>query len=331
MAQAQPATEVAGHREGSRWIHAEPSGEELAQWFAANVRIHDGLRHEHYVSGIVLIPQTEKHRETLENGNIVSRERLTFTPYPTASARLAYFHDWIAVLQEDKDVGWAIEPDPTVARSDPLPAGFFPYRVAWQNDAGAPVEKRFIGCSMQVRVWSRDIRSGERGTPLMVPPAGSKIVPTMGYRGPDENALMKAQTGAVGRALALAGMLVIPGTGIATAEDVQEALSVPGGEAQPQLPAEPASGPEGAAEPQLPLAGGPGEKPPTPVEQQRARAAELIGELQAYPDKLAEVKAWASERKLDLNDIRGQALRGAVKLLERKLDEAQSSDGKAES
>jgi hypothetical protein len=322
MAQAQGATAIEGYRVGSRWVHNEPSGEELAQWFSANVRIHDGLDHAHYVSGIVLIPQTEKHKVTLENGNIVQRERLTFTPYPTAAARLAYFMDWVAVQQEHRDVVWAIEPDQTLARDGGLPAGFFRYTVAWKNDAGAPIEKRFIGCSMQVRVWAHDIRAGGKGRPVMEPAPGSKIVPTMGRFGADENALMKAQTGAVGRALALAGMLVLPGTGIATAEDVQEALAAPGAGAEPQLPAEPASGPEGAAE-------GPSTDASTDAsistaDQQRARAAELIGALQEYPDKLAEVQAWASERKLDLNDIRGQALRGAVRKLEKALEEAHS-------
>jgi hypothetical protein len=58
----------------------------------------------------------------------------------------------------------------------------------------------------------------------------------------------------------------------------------------------------------------------------RQQAAELIGSLQEYPAKLEEVREWAKGRDIDLSDIPEDALRGAVRLLERKLRDAQTPD-----
>jgi pyruvate/2-oxoglutarate dehydrogenase complex dihydrolipoamide acyltransferase (E2) component len=143
-------------------------------------------------------------------------------------------------------------------------------------------------------------------------------VPTVGRYGADENALMKAQTGAIGRTLAFAGMLVIPGTGVATAEDVQEAIaggvSLSGDSGAPQA-ALPVSAPSEAAEaPETAAASEP-----------RERVAELVGALQEFPDALKEVHAWAEERKIDLADIKDPQLRGAVRKLETVLEKARST------
>ena len=224
MANAQQAQE--GYREGSRWINERPTGEELAAWFTENVTLHEGLEHSKYVSGIVVIEQKERVRVAIDRADgqgkaISEHERLTYTPYPTASARLVYWRDY---LELNAEKGWRgdIIPDPTVIRphGSTLPAGFFRYTV--KEDSGKDIA--FVGCSMQAVITGPDIRAGVAGREILVAPAGSKVVKTVGRYGADENALMKAQTGAMGRALGFAGMLVLPGTGIATAEDVREAI-----------------------------------------------------------------------------------------------------------
>lgn len=312
---ANPPIGVEGFREGSRWIHHKPGGDELAEWFAKNVTIHEGLKHSDYITGIVLIPQKERSKVTGENGQILDIERLTFTPYPTTGARIAYLRDWSAVEAEKREVRlrWEIAADESLARQGHLPGGFFPYNPKWIGDNGKENTKPFVGCSMGLRVYEMDVRSGHEGRLIHKAPCGSKVVPTVGRYGADENALMKAQTGAIGRTLAFAGMLVIPGTGVATAEDVQEAIaggvSLSGDTGAPAA-ALPASEPS-AQEPE--------EAKPT---DQRAAAAEAIGALQEFPDHLKEIHAWAEERKIDLSQITDEQLRGAVRKLETTLAKA---------
>lgn len=325
-----PANAIDGFREGSRWIHQKPSGEELAAWFKENVTLHDGLEHKDYITGIVLIPQKERAKETAQNGQIVDVERLTFTPYPTTGARVAYLRDWIAAesAKSEHPLLWEIVPDESLKRTDMLPGGFFAYVPRWTSDAGKEMSKSFVGCSMQLRVYERDIRSGGKGREILIAPSGSKVVPAIGRYGADENALMKAQTGAIGRTLAFAGMLVIPGTGVATAEDVQEAIA--GGVPMSGVSDEAPQATLPAAEP---VAAKDAERPPDTAAEPtdlRARAAELIGALQAHPEKLAEVHAWAEERSFDLAEMKPQqALRGAVRKLERSLQEAEAAPGPA--
>lgn len=313
MADAQPAE---GYREGSRWINQRPSGEELADWFAKNVTLHEGLEHGKYVSGIVVIEQKEKRREVIpksdgSGGVIVERETLTYTPYPTASARLVYWRDYLALEGHEEWEG-RIEPDPTVERST-LPAGFFRYSVALPDDAGRDKPPTaFVGCSMRARILGPDIRAGLAGKDITVAPAGSKVVPVINHWGKaDENALMKAQTGAVGRALALAGMLVLPGTGIATAEDMRETLVA-------EEPPAAAGAPDAAL---------PGEGAESQVAgDPKAEALELITTLQAdYPAEHEKWVAWAQETKTDVNELSGQKLRAVVRRLRKHVDAGKAS------
>jgi hypothetical protein len=125
--------------------------------------------------------------------------------------------------------------------------------------------------------------------------------------------MMKAETGAVGRALGMAGMLVIPGSGIATAEDMQEAMAGAQGVAldgvNVGLESEDTAG--AAAAP-----------------------ADLGAEIEAmlkkieedFPGKLEEVQAWAREKKLRLNDLTDAQKRSVhrqlTKVIERALSEA---------
>lgn len=311
MATAQESA-LEGFREGSRWINQRPTGEQLAEWFKTNVTIHEGLKHESYVSGIVVIEQKEKIRQIIPKADgtgsvIAENERLTYTPYPTASARLVYWRDYLA-LEGHEEWRGMIEPDPSVGGSA-LPAGFFRYSVEEDKD-GRKKTTSFVGCSMRARILGPDIRAGVAGREIMVAPAGSKVVSVVAPWGKaDENALMKAQTGAVGRALAMAGMLVLPGTGIATAEDVRETLAAE----------EPPAAAAGAAEASLP--GGSGESEVAAPGDPKAEALELISTLQAeYPAEHEKWVAWAKETQTDVQELTGTKLRGVVRRLRKHVD-----------
>ena len=175
------------------------------------------------------------------------------------------------------------------------------------------------------RDW-RDATPEERATlaPLREG-IGTKQIPLLrrGWNNsvqPDENVLMKAETGAFGRALGFAGIFVV--SGIATAEDMAEAAAqgqpvVEAAPTPPQAPPEPAG-------------------PRTSVElsadteaRLRERAATLWKSLsEQHPDKTPEFHAWAKERKLaNLSDAQGPVLIGVVKKLQKLVDEAQEAEG----
>lgn len=311
-------------REGSRWYNERPSSDDVAKWFKANVPVYEGLDVEDYIAGITLINAVEKTKEATgfrDNGTPIIEEvhSVVYTPYPRVDTRIKYFHDLMA-LKADEWYG-AIEPVAVeLQRGVHMPPGFFPHKVVTQGG-----ETRFVCCSMKVTVWEREgfeekpiinTRTGEQtfvrtGKKVIdAPPATKMIACVRKYA--DENALMKAETGAVGRALGMAGMLVVPGAGVATAEDLQELAS------QEAQPAEP----EAKAQPEEPGSSG---KEPTDDEL-RERAKGLIEALKQYPDAFKAFQAWATERNLgQLSETVSPALRGVVRQLERKLDEAERS------
>lgn len=299
---------LAGTQEGSRWINVAPTGDQVAAWFAENVKLHDGLEHKHYVQGITLIPQKDKPR-IVEDGKVVDDlERLVYIPYAKVETRIAYFWDWVATLGETTNVSAAIVPA-EIRRirgegltNENLPDGFFRFPV--KDAAGKDVP--YLGCSMQVQVRERTIRSGDAGRMVLGPPAGTKVVPMLDRYGPDDNAFMKAETGAVGRALGMAGMLVIPGSGVATAEDMLENAGGRGAGSSGDVPAAiPGGGVEG---------------------DPREHVVAMLDELQAdFPEAHQAVQEWAKERKLTLSDITDSALRGVVRFLEKTLAEAKEA------
>lgn len=317
-------------QEGSRWYNERPTGEDISQWFRENVHIEEGLDPADYVTGITLIPGEEKSKEVVgyrDNGSPVIEERinLAYTPYPRVDTRVKYFHDLMA-LKADEWVGY-IEPiEVPTPKGTHLPPGFFTFRV--QEDNGVTT---FICCSMKVTVYKRgtvkeehrqinngrgDITTVTRRTGEVIidgPPATKMIGVRKRYA--DSFSLMKAETGAVGRALGLAGMLVVPGAGVATAEDMAE---VPDIEARPPEPVA-----EGAAQPQA----GPQETGPTDDEL-RQEAASIIEEMRLhFPEALEDFRAWAKERNMGkLSEVTQPALKGVVRQLERKLDEARESN-----
>jgi hypothetical protein len=183
----------------------------------------------------------------------------------------------------------------------------------------------YVGCSMRVRILERStVTFGEevkrvddngrphlhrvmRGTPIFEYPHASKIVQVVGKYDVDHFSVMKAETGAIGRALGMAGMLVIPGSGVATAEDMQE------------VPTAAATSP----------AAPPAQLPPEQVGESdddiRAHVARNLTELAKYPEALAQFQEWARGRGLTtLEGLEGANLKGVARKLDRSLHEAKS-------
>lgn len=192
-----------------QWIGERPSFEDLSAWFHT-VPLHDGMDHNAYVSGITLIEQIER-RNVSANGRISAVEELIYTAYPRVETRIKYFWD---MIERNKWVG-KIEPVPSGEHN--LPDGFFRLEVTEAGDRVVPL----IGRAMQVSIW---IPPPPPGTTLVhgwldYPPE-VRTVPLLRNGLVDPDAFAKASTGAIGRALGAAGILVLPGGGLSTAEDV---------------------------------------------------------------------------------------------------------------
>lgn len=225
-------------KEGNRWYNERPKGDDIADWFSTAVEIPEGLKAANYVAGVVLIPGKEKANEPWgfnDRGLPMWQEveNLVFTPYMKVETRVQFFHDLMAANSED----WlgVIEPVEPEEPNGKLPPGFSRIVVAEKDNAQVP----FVTCTMKVTVYKRssvetrtrlDTRTGvlhtsRNGETLIDAAPATKMVPLLDrWKKADPHALEKAETGAIGRALGMAGMLVIPGTGIATAEDMQQAL-----------------------------------------------------------------------------------------------------------
>lgn len=289
-------------REGSRWINERPDGEEVAKWFKESVTLHEGMGHEDYVSGVTIIPAKETYStigyvDGSPDPIIGDMMALTFTPYIRVDTRIRYFWDWMA--KHDEWIG-TIE-RVKVAEQDPhLPDGFFYQQVRRADDK----EVTFIGCSMRVTVVKRD-----GGEAVIEAPAATKLVPVLNRYGEDPNAMMKAETGAIGRALGFAGILVAPGSGIATAEDMQEAITLAQG----------AGAAPAAPEPQLP-------SEPESEDELRKMAEQRLNDLRQYPGPWATFQEWAQERSFKtLADVGVPQLKGMIRKLDKMLDDAVES------
>jgi hypothetical protein len=314
-----------------------PTGEEVAAWFEANVQVHEKLDLKHYVQGITMIPNTEKSKavvgwDAATGAPVIQQvENLVFTPYAKVETRIKYWNDLMAKMADE----WlgVIEPVPPPTAPKNLPPGYFPFSVA----AGDKGVYRYIACQMKVTVFKRDTvkwkeyRNSETGGIVRVREGetiidaapGTKMVPMMGRYDPDPSSLMKAETGAIGRALGMAGMLVIPGSGVATAEDMQEALS--GGQQ--------ASLPEDQSLPVDQPQGGPASAPRPAVQR------ETIGDLQQqvvatlnalkgeFPEVFEQYRAWAQERGIgQINEVEdARVLQGMLTKADRELTDARAA------
>lgn len=304
---------VAPVQEGSRWLHNPPSGADFAAWFAENVPMHEGLHAEEYVNGVVLIPNKEKRKVTRQDsqGNpaIVEVEHLSFAPYPQVETRVRYFWEWCRV----NDYLGEIEPVTSREQSASLPQGVFLTKI--QGLDGKPYT--FLNATFQVRVYKYDARTGGKGRPIMLPPPADKTVNLHGRFGPDVNAAMRARTGAIGRALGFAGMLVVPGAGISSAEDMQDHL-----EGVSALPQTPGAAPTTVVEVETAPAAVPADAPAveTGEDELRAMVRDLTNALKKDHEEVwAGIEAWASERDLDLAEPPAASLRSLEKQLRRKL------------
>lgn len=300
-------------QEGSRWRHARPSEEEVKKWFDGQP-LDEGMNNDDFVSGIVLIPANEKVKVPSEDGRRVEeRYEATFTPYVRVDMRVLYF----TRLAEKRDLIRVIEPA-AVPIVDDKASGYYNANMAaglwWHmttNSEGASV--RYLVSTWQVSLYERHawlaMKEGDGRPPAILQGIGSKQ--TGG--GADLNAIMKAETGAIGRALGAAGILVV-GTGVATAEDMQESLE--GGGALGAAPETALAATQRTAA-----------DPTAQLQQLRASAIELEAEMRNYPATWQDFTAWWGERAKqggwkEIADVPLDALRGIVGKMERAIDKA---------
>jgi hypothetical protein len=193
----------------------KPTEEEIAKWFAG-FKLHEGLDHAQYVGGIVAIENRD-------------RGQSLWMLYINATARIAYFWDWIDKNGYVADINvtgpfeMEIElPDEKKSRQFYMAAEITVVKPE-END-GQTIVRRVSGRKQVDKVVFRRGYNGQPGRIL-----------------PDSNALMKAETGAIARALGTIGMLALPGSGLATAEDMVEFLGVPEPSAEQTQAAAPAA------------------------------------------------------------------------------------------
>ncbi len=354
----EPPRVVPAQRAGSRWLHAAPSEQEVREWFETQ-NLHPGMQHAPYVSGIVLIGAEEKVNVTLRRQSgaqyVEKVEQAVFVPYVKVDTRIAYFRDYVRLLnavelqvsegesltlpQEFGDYYGVIRPVPQTIIADEgsayfnanLPAGFAVYPVR-ESDSKI---SRYLVATYEAAIFKRG--GGDKPDQVVVRGQGSKQT-AMKRNYPDDNAIMKAETGAVGRALGVLGMLVV-GTGVATAEDVQEAIAAPTGGASgattATLPAmarsdvtteamiaemkpPPMDAPDALGGEEL----GSALSLPDDNDGLRKLALDLRREMESkFPDAWAAYTTWWNERGFaPLNELEGPSLRGAVIKLQRDLD-----------
>lgn len=317
-------------QEGSRWWNQRPSSEEVAKWFEG-VPLHEEMDHNRYINGIVLIEQSTKTNEIEgehQDGAPKIREdvhNLTYTPYPKVETRVQYFHDLMAKHEED----WMGVIEPVGGGENGLPPGFFIRTISTEKG-----DFKFLCCTIQVKVFLRStvkeqiLQTGHRGEPKILRSGqtviegapGTKIVRmATRYQYPDENSVMKAETGAVGRALGMAGMLIIPGAGVATAEDMHEAKD----HEENPIPA------EKKKQAKLPESKSAGDKKTSDLSEE---ATSIVSKLKKdFPEVFTDFKAWCEDR--DINSLaevtEPSVLRGLIKKAKKQL--AAAEKGKAES
>lgn len=303
-------------QEGARWRWHRPSSEQVATWFGTQ-HLDENMEHDHYIGGVVLIPQNEKVKYTMPDGGTTERFEQVFTPYVQIGTRVGYFH----ALAEKRGLIPVLEPVEVPRSKNPGSAYFNAHMDAglWWHVVQGDENKalRYLCATWRVALYDPPsyaaMRRGDKPLPVREG-RGTKQV----TGGADPNAIAKAQTGAVGRALGVAGILVI-GTGIATAEDMQELPgygATPPGPEQAQLPTVPSEIAPGAQpEPE-------GVDPTEQLEALRSKAMALQTKMQEdTPEAWREFVAWWQERKTEegwqeLGNVPFEGLKAVVSKME---------------
>ena len=302
-------------QEGARWRYHRPSSSAVAEWFATQP-LDEGMDHTHYVGGVVLIPANEKVTYTRPDGGQVQRYEQTFTPYVQIGTRVGYFRR----LAEHRGLIPVIEPAPVPRSKDPRSPYFnsnMEEGLWWHLVAGSDGNAvRYLCATAQVGLYDKQSYLALINKQPALPVISGRGTKQVGG-GPDVNMIARAQTGAVGRALGVAGILVI-GTGIATAEDMQEFAGYGGTSAAPSLPAVPSE--IAAGEP-------PPVDPSAQFDQLKSRALALQTQLQEQsPEQWSAFLSWWQERAKaegwsGIDAVPYEALKGVVSRMERTLAE----------
>jgi hypothetical protein len=330
-------------RHGSRWLYDAPDEAQVKEWFNTQP-LHPGMDHGPYLGGIVIITAKEKFQQTMANASgaafVRESERTVYVPYVKVDTRIAYFWDLVRQMTEadpkDREFVGVIEPVPVKVITDPssayynehLPEGFFILPIR-NSDEG---HNRYLGARWRTAIYEREsyarVLNGSKERPVLQGIGTKQSLLAKRYA--DDNVVMKAETGAIGRALGVAGILVV-GTGVATAEDMQEAQAAPSQPSPseaPQASLPPVQGAiQGAEAGQVsaPPAEAPAEE--TPQDQDAAnqqRVRDLAAELKAeFPEAFQEYSRWYTEDRQfpAVDQLTGPALSGAIVKLERTLDE----------
>jgi len=305
--------------EGGRWRFHRPTSDQVAAWFATQP-LDEGMAHDQYIGGVVLIPQSEKVRYTRSDGGTSERHEQVFIPYVSIGTRVGYArrlgeHRGLIYHTEPAEVPRSTRPDSPYFNGN-MPPGLWWHIVA-DGDGKA---LRYLCATTNVGLYEPQSFAAKLRKEPVMPLVGGQGTKQVGG-GPDPNQIAKAQTGAIGRALGVAGILVI-GTGIATSEDMMElpgygATSVSPEQAQlPAIPSEIATG-----EP-------PPVDPTAQLDQLRSRALALQTQLQEQSgDAWTEFVNWWNERRkaegwANLDSVPFESLKGVVAKMERTLAEA---------
>jgi hypothetical protein len=279
----------------------------VAEWFSTQP-LDDGMRHEHYVGGVVLIPQSEKVRYTSPDGRQVERYENVWTPYVQIGTRIGYArrlaeHRGLIYHPEAVEVPRTNDRNSSYFNAN-LPAGLW-WHIAESSEGNAV---KFLCATAHVGLYEPTSFAAKlRGEPVM-PVIGGEGTKQVGGRA-DQNMIARAQTGAIGRALGVAGILTI-GTGVATAEDMQEFAGYASTAVAPQVPA---------------VVAGNGVDPGATIEDLQLRAATLVATMREQePEKYREFNAWFAARGdregwHALPEVPFESLKSIIVRLERDL------------
>src|SRR5437764_11832337 len=146
-----PGTPV---QEGARWRWHRPSSEKVAAWFATQP-LDEGMEHQHFVGGVVLIPQSEKVKYTRPDGGTTERHEQVFTPYVQIGTRVGYArrlaeHRGLIYHTEAADVPRSMNPQSPYFNGN-MPPGLWWHIVATEGGRSL----RYLCATTNVGLYDR--------------------------------------------------------------------------------------------------------------------------------------------------------------------------------